>query len=82
MNAQPLAPSNVHRKLLRHTNASYKQSISVNQQGAASMLGVSVDTFTRHIAHQLRVIYVGRCRLYLVRDLERWAEGAAMEPLE
>jgi hypothetical protein len=48
--------------------------LSLRTEEAADALGVSVDTFERHIAPALRVVYVGRVRLYSVPELERWLD--------
>jgi excisionase family DNA binding protein len=48
--------------------------LSLRIEEAADALGVSVDTFERHISPELRVVYVGRVRLYSVPELERWLD--------
>lgn len=57
-----------------------RHALAVNQTQAASMLSVSRNTFRQRIAPYLRCVYLGRRRLYLVRDLERWLEDNATEP--
>jgi hypothetical protein len=44
---------------------------------AAEALGVSIDFFDRHIAHEVRVVRRGRRRLYPVRELQIWLEQSA-----
>ena len=44
---------------------------------AAGTLGVSRDTFDRHIRHELRVVRRGRCLIVPVSELERWLEKEA-----
>jgi hypothetical protein len=53
--------------------------ITLNQQGAAALLGVSVDTFCEHVAPELRRVRCGRLWLYPVRELEQWVERNAVE---
>lgn len=48
--------------------------ISVRTETAAAMLGLSRDSFERHIMHNLKAVYVGSVRLYRVAELERWAK--------
>jgi hypothetical protein len=48
--------------------------MAVNKTEAAGVLGVSVDFFDAHIAHELRVIRRGRRRMYAVAELNRWLE--------
>jgi hypothetical protein len=40
-------------------------------------LGVSRDTFDRHIRHELRVVRRGRCLIVPVSELERWLDREA-----
>jgi excisionase family DNA binding protein len=47
--------------------------VALSVEEAAAALGVSRDHFERHVLGALRVIYSGRRRLILVRELERWA---------
>jgi hypothetical protein len=44
---------------------------------AAAALGMSVDTFDRYVKPEVRCVRCGRKRLYLVRELERWADENA-----
>jgi hypothetical protein len=49
---------------------------------AAKSLGLSVDSFERHVQPDLAVVYVGRRRLFPVRELERWLSMNASRVLE
>lgn len=51
--------------------------LAVNRTDASEMLGVSVDFFDEHIAHELRSVHRGRRRLYSMRELERWLDAEA-----
>jgi excisionase family DNA binding protein len=51
----------------------------LNQQDAAALLGISVDTFSEHVAPELRRVRCGRLWLYPVRELEQWVERNAVE---
>ena len=55
--------------------------VAVAKPVAAELLGVSVDTFERHIQHDLLVIRRGRVRLFAVAELERWAIEAGERTL-
>jgi excisionase family DNA binding protein len=46
--------------------------LAMTKQEAAEALGVSVDFFDEHIAHELCMVRRGRRRLVPVRELERW----------
>jgi excisionase family DNA binding protein len=56
--------------------------LGVTREQAAAALGVSLNTFERHIQPQLRVVRVGRLRIFAVRELERWLEASAARTLE
>jgi hypothetical protein len=45
------------------------------------MLNISRDHFERHVAPELRVVRSGRRKLYLVREIEQWAEQNAARTL-
>ena len=48
--------------------------LAFNQQEAAEALGVSVDHFSRHVKHNLPVVYTGARRIYPRKMLEDWLE--------
>lgn len=48
--------------------------LAVNKTEASAILGVSVDFFDAHIAHEVRCIHRGRRRLYPVAELQAWLE--------
>ncbi len=51
--------------------------IALAKPEAAAALGMSVDSFERHVQSDLRCIRRGRLRLFPVAELERWAEANA-----
>lgn len=51
--------------------------LALSREEAAIALGMSLNSFERHVAHELPVIRRGRLRLYPVAALERWAERNA-----
>jgi hypothetical protein len=48
--------------------------LAVTKAEAAVALGVSIDSFERHVQPELRCVRRGRLRLFDVRELERWLE--------
>jgi hypothetical protein len=56
--------------------------LAYSKREAAEALGLSVDSFERHVQPQLKVVYVGRRRLFPVRELERWLSENAARVLE
>jgi hypothetical protein len=56
-------------------------ALAVSREQAASLIGVSVDTFERRVLPALRVVQVGRRQLVPVRELERWVEDNSARAL-
>ncbi len=56
--------------------------LAYQRKEAAAVLGISVDTFDRHVRPELKCIYVGDTRLWPVKELERWLASRAMMPGE
>ena len=54
--------------------------VTLTRSEAAAALGVSIDSFERHVQPELRLIYRGKLRLIPLHELERWAEANA-QPL-
>jgi excisionase family DNA binding protein len=53
------------------------QRLGLSLDEAAATLGVSRDTFDRHIRHELRIVRRGRCLIVPVSELERWLDREA-----
>lgn len=63
----------------RRTGPPAIQRLALTKPEAAAALGISVDSFERHVQPELRVIRRGRMRLIPCRELERWTtENAAL----
>lgn len=58
-------------------DASVPVRLGLSLDEAAAAIGVSRDTFDRHIRHELRVVRRGRCLIVPIRELERWLEREA-----
>jgi excisionase family DNA binding protein len=56
--------------------------LALTRAQAAAAIGVSINTFERHVQPQLRVVRVGRLRLFPVKELERWLELNAARTLD
>jgi predicted nucleotidyltransferase len=61
------------------TNGKRATPITYNQQGAAALYGISIDTFCEHVAPDLRRVRWGRLLLYPLREVEQWVERNAVE---
>jgi excisionase family DNA binding protein len=48
--------------------------VTLTKQEAADALGVSLDSFERHVLPHLRVVRCGRRVLIRLEELRRWAE--------
>lgn len=55
--------------------------VALTREEAAASLGMSLDSFERHVQPDLRMIRRGKLRLVPVRELERWATEAAESTL-
>jgi hypothetical protein len=51
--------------------------VTLTKAEAAAALGISIDSFERHVQPELRVIRRGRMRLIPCGELERWAAESA-----
>jgi hypothetical protein len=55
--------------------------VALSREEAAASLGMSLDSFERHVQPELRMIRRGKLRLVPVHELERWAEASAERTL-
>lgn len=51
--------------------------VALSREEAAAALGISLDSFERHVQPDVRLIRRGRLRLVPVCELERWAAEQA-----
>lgn len=51
--------------------------LALTREEAAAAVGMSLDSFERHVQPDVRLLRLGRLRLVPVRELERWAEEHA-----
>jgi len=56
--------------------------LALRRAEAAAALGVSLDSFDRHVRPHLRVLRLGSVRLYPVSEIERWLAEGASSPAE
>jgi hypothetical protein len=48
--------------------------LALTRQEAAAALGMSINSFERHVQPELRLVRRGKLRLIPVREIERWLE--------
>lgn len=51
--------------------------VALTREEAAAALGMSLDSFERHVQPDLRLIRRGKLRLVAVAELERWAQESS-----
>ena len=51
--------------------------LALTREEAAASIGMSVDSWERHVQPSIRLIRLGRMRLVPIRELERWLEQNA-----
>ena len=51
--------------------------LALTRSEAAEALGMSLDSFERHVQSHVRLVRRGKLRLVPVRELERWLEASA-----
>jgi hypothetical protein len=51
--------------------------LAVTRVEAARSLGVSINSFERHVQPELKIVRRGKLRLIPVREIERWLEENA-----
>lgn len=56
--------------------------LALDREEAAASLGMSLDSFERHVQPTLRLVRLGRMRLVPVRELERWLAEHATGTLD
>lgn len=59
------------------TRTAGRARLALTRREAAEALGMSVDSFERHIQGELRLVRRGSLRLVPVAELERWLERSA-----
>ena len=50
---------------------------ALTREEAARSLGMSLDSFERHVQHEVRLVRRGKLRLVPVSELSRWCEENA-----
>jgi hypothetical protein len=56
--------------------------LALTREEAAAALGMSLDSFERHVQPTLRLVRLGRMRLVPIAELERWLEENASGTLD
>jgi hypothetical protein len=56
--------------------------LAITKREAATALGMSVDSFERHVQPELRVVRRGRLRLFALAEIERWLRENGAKTIE
>lgn len=59
------------------TRAAGRARLALTRREAAEAIGMSVDSFERHVQPELRLVRRGSLRLVPIAELERWLERNA-----
>jgi hypothetical protein len=51
--------------------------LALSREEAAAALGMSLDSFERHVQPTLRLVRLGRMRLVPIREINRWLDEHA-----
>jgi len=55
--------------------------LALSREEAAASVGMSLDSFERHVQPTLRLVRLGRMRLVPIRELERWLDEHAQRTI-
>jgi hypothetical protein len=67
---------------LRGIQEAGMRRLALTKREAAAALGMSVDSFERHVQPELRVVRRGRLRLFALTEIERWLRENGAKTLE
>ena len=56
--------------------------LALTREEAAASVGMSLDSFERHVQPTLRLVRLGRMRLVPIGELERWLDERAQRTLD
>ncbi len=56
--------------------------LALSREEAAAAIGMSLDSFERHVQPTLRLIRLGRMRLVPISELGRWLDDNAQRTLK
>lgn len=55
--------------------------LALTREDAAASIGMSLDSFERHVQPSIRLVRLGRMRLVPIQELERWLEQHAEQTI-
>ena len=56
----------------RHPETGPVPRLALDRAEAAAAIGMSIDSFERHVQPSLRMVRLGRMRLVPISELQRW----------
>jgi transcriptional regulator with XRE-family HTH domain len=72
------AQANVHAVF---ATASPPERVALTRNEAAAALGISLDSFERHVQSEIKMVRRGSLRMVPVKELERWVDENAEKVL-
>jgi hypothetical protein len=70
------------RSLIEPNGQAAMRRLALTKREAAAALGVSVDSFERHVQPELRVVRRGRLRLFALVEIESWLRENGAKTIE
>lgn len=55
--------------------------LALTREEAAAAVGMSLDSFERHVQPTIRLVRLGRMRLVPIREIDRWLDEHAARTL-
>jgi hypothetical protein len=81
--AQYPTPIQIEAKLAIDPVAGAKTPrLALTKREAAAALGMSVDSFERHVQPELRIVRRGKLRLFALSEIERWLRENGSKTIE
>jgi hypothetical protein len=69
------------RRVIERPSTAPIPRLALTREEAAAAIGMSLDSFERHVQPTLGMVRRGKLRLVPVRELERWLESQAESTL-
>lgn len=69
-----------HPVLRGDTRAASTPRLALTRTEAAEAIGISLDSFERHVQPSLRCNYIGSRRVYEIEEIKKWLAENAVTP--
>lgn len=72
----------MHSSAIERLEEGRSLRLALTKREAAAALGMSVDSFERHVQPELRVVRRGRLWLFALAEIERWLRENGAKTIE